>query len=124
LCLFLRLTFEAIPKIDLFTALQTLITTYPLEGPLRGTLLDHLYELLRQKLPDDPGAIKLFATRRLGLGLDGEALIDALKSANEVLLGAIGSAGVDQVYAEFVEEWARMDLEGNLVGTFIFQVRS
>jgi U3 small nucleolar RNA-associated protein 6 len=110
----------ALPKITMFTALQTLITTYPLPEPLRETLLEYLYGLLEETLPDDPRAVKLFATRKLSTELEGEALVDALKSANEELLRTISRDGVDQVYAEFVEEWIRADLDENLVGILIF----
>ncbi|OBZ67094.1 U3 small nucleolar RNA-associated protein 6 [Grifola frondosa] len=71
--------------------------------------------------PSDPAAIKLSATRFLTPDLHGEALIEALKSASEQLAAAVrnsdaGEQGerVADVYAEFIEEWCRKELDDSL----------
>lgn len=108
------------PKIDLFTALRNLINEYPSPPSLRGTLLAHLYALLLAALPNEPQAVKLRATRALTPGLVGEALVEAIRVANEELLRAVqagnGSEAVSQVYADFVDEWCRAGIDENLVG--------
>jgi len=51
-------------------------------------------------------------TRFLTPELKGEAFIEALKHANEELLGVVSrqnNEGVFAIYAEFVEEWCRSD---------------
>ena len=65
----------------------------------------------------------MFATRILTPELKGGGLIDALKQANEELLGLVsheGSGeGVLRVYAEFVEEWCQAGLDQDLVSPLI-----
>ncbi|KAH7909960.1 U3 small nucleolar RNA-associated protein 6-domain-containing protein [Hygrophoropsis aurantiaca] len=108
---------KALPRTDLFVALDTLIRTYPATKRLRSILLDHLYLLLQTTLPHDPRAIKLLATRKLGeITTDNtdqpEALllVEALQHANEQLVSAVKASstpGMDEVYVEFVETWCR-----------------
>ena len=86
--------------------LEALIRSYPCGLRVRTALLDHVYSLLQEALPDDPCAIQMHATRRLReLALptedgkdiveddphvvDSEKLIDALQSANERLTTAV-----------------------------------
>ncbi|KAI6106108.1 hypothetical protein EDD16DRAFT_1631406 [Pisolithus croceorrhizus] len=119
---------KASPRIELFAQLDELIRNYPCEAHLRGTLLDELYDLLHQTIPDEPEAIKMFATRRLreltldkaSVGSDPNQsesvrLIDALRDANERLVNAVGNppndkarAKISALYADFVEEWCRL----------------
>lgn len=97
---------QALPTVKLFAELEALIRSYPCQLRLRITLLDHVYSLLQEVLPDDPRAIQVHATRQLrGLTLpkendkhiveddphvvDSEKLIDALQSANERLSTAV-----------------------------------
>lgn len=97
---------QALPTVKLFVELEALIRGYPCQLRLRTTLLDHVYSLLQEVLPDDPRAIQMHATRRLReLALpkddgkdiveddprcmDSEKLIDALQSANERLTTAV-----------------------------------
>lgn len=115
---------KALPQISLFTSLHELLATYPCPQSLRDALLDHLFALLHSTLPLDPSAIKLSATRALTPGLDGEALIDALKSANEQLADAVRNRGEGHagealavLYAEFVQEWCSKDIDESLVRT-------
>ncbi|EIW63031.1 snoRNA-binding rRNA-processing protein UTP6 [Trametes versicolor FP-101664 SS1] len=102
---------QAIPKIELFSSLHGLISTYPSPLSLRESLLDHLHALLRDTLPALPAAIKLAATRHLSDDLTGGHLVDALKNANDVLSEAVRTStgeareGVACVYAEFIGEW-------------------
>jgi U3 small nucleolar RNA-associated protein 6 len=110
----------ALPKIELFTSLHNLITTYPSPPSLRESLLDHLLAELQTTLPDEPLGLKLSATRALTPDVDGEVLIEALKNANENLLGAVKNKGRNgesflHAYAEFVEEWCRPGIDANLV---------
>ncbi|KAL7281262.1 hypothetical protein ACG7TL_004570 [Trametes sanguinea] len=111
---------KALPKIELFRALHELISGYPSPPSLKEAILDHLHALLRETLPSDPAAIKLAATRRLTPDLSGEPLVDALKSANDVLSDAVRTSegearrGVAAVYAEFVEEWCGQGVDDSL----------
>ncbi|KAI0633359.1 U3 small nucleolar RNA-associated protein 6-domain-containing protein [Trametes polyzona] len=102
---------KAVPKIELFSSLHNLISTYPSPPSLRETLLDHLHGLLHDTLPSLPAAIKLSATRRLTADLSGEPLVDALRNANDVLSEAVRTSsgeareGIARVYTEFIDEW-------------------
>ncbi|KAH0827941.1 U3 small nucleolar RNA-associated protein 6-domain-containing protein [Lanmaoa asiatica] len=97
---------KALPTAELFVELEALIRSYPCQPHLRTALLDHVYSLLQEALPNDPRAVKIHATRRLreltfpredGKDLvrddphfvDGEKLVDALQSANERLTTAV-----------------------------------
>lgn len=67
----------------------------------------------------DPVAAKLSATRNLLPSLEGAALVDVLRAANEQLTSAVSSAcastrsptaqGMALAYANFVEEWVQKD---------------
>jgi U3 small nucleolar RNA-associated protein 6 len=97
-----------------------LITSYPSQPNLRESLLDHLLTELQTTLPDEPLGLKLSVTRALKPGVDGEDLVEALKNANENLLGAMRHEGKNgegflRGYAEFVEEWCRPSIDANLV---------
>ncbi|CDO69297.1 hypothetical protein BN946_scf184976.g16 [Trametes cinnabarina] len=111
---------KALPKIELFRELHELISGYPSPPSLKEAILDHLHALLRETLPSLPAAVKLSATRRLTPDLSGEALVDALKSANDVLSAAVRTSDGDAresvaaVYAEFVEEWCGKDVDDTL----------
>ncbi|KAF8556325.1 hypothetical protein OG21DRAFT_1459349 [Imleria badia] len=118
---------KALPTVKLFVELEALIRSYPCQLRLRTTLLDHVYSLLQEALPDDPRAIQMHATRRLHDPhfVDGEKLIDALQSANERLTTAVKASwgtsstaahpSVSEIYADFVSEWCRSPtLEPNL----------
>ena len=76
----------ALPTIELFQNLQTLIAGYPAPEALRSSLLDHLHTRLTEALPRDATALKLRVTRSLVLAspeeLAGCALVDALRGAN------------------------------------------
>ncbi|KAG6844416.1 hypothetical protein H0H87_007071 [Tephrocybe sp. NHM501043] len=118
---------QALAKIELFESLQTLLTEYPLLPSLRKTLLEHLYTLSSQVLPNDAGAIKLRASRFLAPDLQGEALVDGLRQANEELQQAMAGAAseeVFQVYAAFVEEWCGVAIDGNMKLYLISSLRS
>ncbi|KAG8214000.1 hypothetical protein J3R82DRAFT_10751 [Butyriboletus roseoflavus] len=97
---------KALPTVELFVELEALIRNYPCQLRLRTTLVDHVYALLQEALPDDPRAIQMHATRQLrelilpkedGKDIvegdphfvDSEKLIDALQSANERLTMAV-----------------------------------
>ncbi|TFY56252.1 hypothetical protein EVJ58_g7756 [Rhodofomes roseus] len=115
---------KALPKIELFISLQELLTGYPCPPSLRDTLLDHLFTLLHETLPADPAAIRLSATRHLLPDLEGEALVDTLKDANERLASAVRDQnGADErlasVYASFVQDWCRKDIDDSLKGYLI-----
>lgn len=78
--------------------------------------------MLRVTLPDEPLAIRLFATRSLWRNpeLEGVDLIDALKDANECFLSEIRDGGkhgeeILSVYADWVEEWCQAPIDDNLV---------
>ena len=115
------LSFPALPKVELFASLHELISAYPSPADLRESLLDYLHACLKETLPSHPDAIKLSATRHLTPNLVGEPLVEALKIANEQLSGnvrtSVGSArlGVSSVYAGFVEEWCKKDVDDTMV---------
>ncbi|KAL6308122.1 U3 small nucleolar RNA-associated protein 6-domain-containing protein [Sparassis latifolia] len=115
---------KALPKFELFASLHDLLVTYPCPPELRDALLEHLFVLLRSTLPTDPAAIKLSATRYLTPGLKGEALIDALKGANEQLVKAVrdnstSSSSLAAAYATFVKEWCKKDVDDTLKGYLV-----
>ncbi|KAH9920077.1 uncharacterized protein B0H18DRAFT_957255 [Fomitopsis serialis] len=115
---------KALPKIELFISLQDLLATYPCPASLRDTLLDHLFTLLHETLPADPAAIRLFATRRLLPDLEGEALVDTLKDANERLSSAVRDQNaaderLASAYASFVRDWCQKDIDDSLKGYLI-----
>lgn len=87
-------------------------------------MLDHLLAVLRITLPDDPLALKLSATRDLKPDVEGKDMVEALKGANENFLTVIHNEGKHgegflRVYAEFVEEWCRTNIDDNLVRLFV-----
>ena len=105
-----------------------MLTTYPCPTSLRDALLDHLFTLLHETLPGDPAAIRLSATRHLLPDLEGEALVDALKDANEQLAGAVRHQNaVDErlasVYATFVKDWCQKNIDDSLVSNHSQQTR-
>ncbi|KAH9855257.1 U3 small nucleolar RNA-associated protein 6-domain-containing protein [Lenzites betulinus] len=109
-----------IPKIELFTSIHDLITTYPSPPSLRESLLDHLHALLRDTLPSLPAAIKLSATRSLVADLPGEQLVDALRHATDALAEAVRTSsgeareGMARVYTDFIEEWCGKTADDSL----------
>ncbi|KAG5731274.1 Negative regulator of sexual conjugation and meiosis, partial [Termitomyces sp. T112] len=118
---------EALPKVELFDSLKRLLTEYPLPSSLQETLLEHLYNLLKERLPGDAGAIKLRANRFLTPELKGEALVEGLRRANEELVEAAGGDAreeVCEVYATFVEEWCKTAIDGNMKQYLISTLRS
>ncbi|KAG6811996.1 hypothetical protein H0H92_004961 [Tricholoma furcatifolium] len=118
---------QALPKIELFTSLKTLLMEYPSPAPLRESLLEHLYNVLGKTLPNDAGAIKIRANRHLRPDLKGESLVEGLKRANEELVEATGAGAseeVYQVYAEFVEEWCGAVIDRNMKQYLISTLRS
>lgn len=65
--------------------------------------------------------VKLHATRGLHAGLEADELVDELRRANEELMAGVtavdgkGFENMAKVYAAFVEEWVRKDIDENLV---------
>jgi U3 small nucleolar RNA-associated protein 6 len=119
---------KALPTIELFQNLQTLIAGYPVPESLRNSLLDHLHARLAEALPRHAAAVALHATRALALRsaeeLAGDALVDALRRANEEMLAALDADGTERcpqdelaaTYAQFIEEWCRKeDVDAHLV---------
>ncbi|KAJ3775345.1 U3 snoRNP protein [Lentinula raphanica] len=118
---------QALPQIELFESLNGLITTYPSTPNLRKTLISHLDDLLRSTLPRHPRAIEIRYTRLLtGFGsgssssnpntsleaLRGRALIEGVRSANEMLMHIMSETqeeSVCQVYAQFALDWCGQD---------------
>ena len=116
----------ALPKIGLFTSLQSLIKTYPSPPSLRELLISYLLDVLRLTLPDEPLAIRLFATKSLWRNSEPEGvdLIDALKDANEYFLSKIRDEGkhdeeILTVYADWITEWCQAPIDDNLVRIFL-----
>ncbi|KAI0044537.1 hypothetical protein FA95DRAFT_1496860 [Auriscalpium vulgare] len=122
---------KALPKIELFTALQHLISTYPSPEPLRAALLAHLHDELAAALPRDPEAVTLRATHALSGDPSGGALIDALKRANEALLEAqpqesqtAYGRGLSDAYAAFVREWCAKPIDDHLKTYLVASLRA
>ncbi|PFH52029.1 hypothetical protein AMATHDRAFT_57722 [Amanita thiersii Skay4041] len=118
---------QAIPKIELFEALKTIIEGYPSPPDLREALVAHLYDVLGQKLPNDAKAIKLCANRFLMGGKQGTELIEGLKQTNEELMKAaerLGQEDVFEVYSEFVEDWCSTGIDTNQKLYLISSLRS
>jgi U3 small nucleolar RNA-associated protein 6 len=115
----------ALPTIELFQNLQTIIAEYPAPESLRNSLLDHLHARLAEALPRHAAAVALRATRTLALAsaeeLAGGALVDALRRANEEMLAALEADSPDELagaYVQFVEEWCgKEDVDAHLVRT-------
>lgn len=122
---------KALPSINLFSALEVLIRSYPSQERLRTALLDHLYSVLKDTLQDDPRAVKMLATRKLreltsqensgdSVMDEGEEFVDALQVANEsfsvaVSAGSANASAMAEVYVEFIEEWCKLPtLDPNL----------
>lgn len=122
---------KALPSINLFSALEVLIRSYPTQERLRTTLLDHLYSVLKDTLQDDPHAVKILATRKLrelisqensddSVIAESEEFVDALQAANEsfsmaVSAGSTNATGMADVYVEFIEQWCKLPtLDPNL----------
>ena len=119
----------ALPTIELFRNLQTLMAGYPAPEALRSSLLDHLHMRLSEALPRDAAALKLRATRSLVLAspeeLAGGVLVDALRRTNEEMLATLDADTAEQymqdelaeAYAQFIEEWCgKEEIDAHLVG--------
>jgi len=109
---------SALPKVELFESLDSLIRGYPASTALRTSLLDYLHDLLRETLPNDASAIKMHATRRINDlvsldtkdVLDSEDFVDALRGANDEMTSALqntasSSLALSREYTAFVLDW-------------------
>ncbi|KAL5485402.1 UTP6 [Sanghuangporus weigelae] len=128
---------KALPTPHLFTSLHEVLSTYPCPSTLRWSLLDHLHSLLHSRIISPQGSdpdfsnprarldakgraqcAKLYATRYLTLGLEGEALVDALRKANEDLMEFMRARRDDDemtyAYAQFVTEWFEKEINEHL----------
>jgi hypothetical protein len=75
-----------------------------------------LYASLREALPGNPEALKLYATRKLNEDLHGEEFVNVLQAANEELRNAAEKdRNVYPVYAQFVDDWCQTKMDRNLV---------
>lgn len=118
---------KALPTIELFQNLQTLIAGYPAPESLRNSLLDHLHARLAEVLPRHAAAVALRATRAPALTsaeeLAEDALVDALRRANEEMLAALDADETERcppdelagAYTQFIEEWCgKEDVDAHL----------
>ncbi|KAG7090891.1 hypothetical protein E1B28_009970 [Marasmius oreades] len=108
---------QALPKIELFEALDQLITSYPSPPELRGSVVAHLDELLSASFPDHPRAVKLLCKRVLRPGIVGEQLVDGIKAANTIILSRASESSKEemlQAYSDFVLEQYHTVLDSNL----------
>lgn len=102
---------QALPKVDLFVALETVISEYPSPPSLQDALLVHLYDVLGKTLPRNPRSMELRAQRylmRRGHPKHGAELVEGLRQANEEMLRVIGDEVEECLtssYARFVEHW-------------------
>ncbi|EFI28182.1 U3 snoRNP protein [Coprinopsis cinerea okayama7 len=105
---------QALPKVELFLALETVISEFPSPPTLQESLLEYLYDVLGETLPRDPKSMELRTHRWLGRGSKhGIELVDGLRKANEEMLKTIGDSKDEALlesYANFVENWySRVD---------------
>ena len=125
----------ALPTAELFTSLHTILNTYPCPPYLRRSLFDHLHSLLHSQVlaPDNPvnskisarldakdraKVARLYATRFLTPELEGEALVEALRKANESLMEEVRTQRNDVIaseYCSFVTEWFVKGINEHLV---------
>ncbi|TFK25525.1 U3 snoRNP protein [Coprinopsis marcescibilis] len=101
---------KALPKVDLFVSLETVISEYPSPPALQHSLLEYVYDTLGRTLPRDPKSMEVRANRHLGRPTPkkGVELIEGLQRANEEMVNTIGEKGEEpllEVYAKFVEHW-------------------
>lgn len=99
---------QALPKIELFTALKTVISDYPSPVALQNTLLDTLFDALAKTLPRDPKGMEMRVHRHLKSSPTAVDFVDGLRAANEEMLAIIGENGEEpllEMYASFVETW-------------------
>lgn len=102
---------QALPKVDLFVALETVISEYPSPPSLQDALLAYLYHVLGQTLPRNPRSMELRAQRYLtqrAKPKHGVELVEGLRQANEEMLQVIGDEveeSLSNSYAQFVEHW-------------------
>ena len=110
---------KAIPSIELFTSIHSVLSSYPFPLALRQSLLNHLYTTLNETLLSPTSlpystnlktkhgqkslalASQLYVTRLLPVNLEEEALVDALSQANEELSNAVRSQNTDDIASIF-----------------------
>ena len=131
---------KAVPSIELFTSIHSVLSSYPCPLALRQSLLNHLYTTLNETLLSPTSlpystnlktkhgqkslalASQLYVTRLLPVNLEEEALVDALSQANEELSNAVRSQNTDDiasVYSQFVYEWYEKAVDENLVRSIL-----
>jgi hypothetical protein len=109
--------------VDLFVALETVISDYPSPPSLQDALLVHLYDVLGRTLPRNPRSMELRAQRYLkqsGQPKHGVQLVEGLRQANEEMLRVIGDEveeSLSSSYARFVEHWYSKVEDDHLVST-------
>jgi hypothetical protein len=117
----------------LFESFQAVILAHPSPVTLKRTLLAHLHQLLADdvRLHDSPKALDFHARRHLlaldGNPLGGEALVEALRQANEELVAAVRKCAsnpgsntsrgdMEVAYGRFIQEWTSLEgLDDSLV---------
>jgi len=110
----------------MISSLQKLLSTYP--TPLTNDLVDELYSLVNDILPNDPSAIHLRATRNLK-SIEQEDFVDRLKETQDLFASAVKLPEMDKeliskIYAQWVEEWVEKIDEENLVCQLLTEIIS
>ena len=80
--------------------------------------MEHLYELLRNTLDEDVGAMKLLVGRFVGTEVKGAEFVEGVRCANEELMKMARKSSrleVLEAYAGFVEEWCERGNDTSLV---------
>jgi len=98
---------------ELFEELVAVLVGYPSEA--KGSILEHVYELLRTRLDEDVGAMKLLGGRFVS---EGEGFVEGIRRANEELMRMARKSSRVEVlesYAGFVEEWCERGIDASLV---------
>lgn len=117
------LSHPALPKIELFVAIEATVAEFPSAVPLKEALLDTLFDALANALPRDPKAMEMRARRHLKGHPSAPGFVDGLRAANEEMLAILGESAEEpllEAYASFVETWWGKVEDEHLVRILLF----
>ena len=101
----------------MFEKMGEVIRHYPSPESLRKKLLTHLYSEGGRM---GGRAVAFVASRYLPPGVEGRALVEGLKAANEEIISQVMQNRTDEsmhaAYIRFVEKWCESPIDATLVG--------